>query len=203
MKKIILFTLLSVLLGNITFGSDISREKSSSLEKGITATILPQEKFLDIGNDLGKGGIIIPKDPLIAGLLSVQCPGLGQIYCRNYLRGVTYFAGEIGCFVLAAKLAGVETRQYIWSAINEETEEERTLTQEVTINKWDDLSGFERAGVTGLILGGIGLHVWNVIDAYNLAHEHNMRLGWIDNIDVQLGFKDSTPSVKFAVSTNF
>ncbi len=200
MKKFVLLAVAGMFLGSAVFGNETPSKEVSSSEKGITATILPQENLFVA---IEKRGIIIPKDPLIAGLLSVQCPGLGQIYCRRYLRGITYFAGEIGCFILSAKLVGLEARTYTWTAINEETGEDRTLTQEVNISKWDDLSGFERAGVVGLIFGGVGLHIWNVIDAYYLAQEHNLRLGWIENIDVQLGFKDNAPSIKLAVSTNF
>jgi TM2 domain-containing membrane protein YozV len=61
---------------------------------------------------------IVPKDPLIAGLLSAQCPGLGQIYCRKYLRGIAFLTTEIGCFVLSAALAGTESVEYSWNAVN-------------------------------------------------------------------------------------
>lgn len=147
--------------------------------------------------------VFVPKDPMIAGLLSVQLPGLGQIYCRRYLRGLTYLTSEIGCFVLAGTMAGLETQIYSWDAWNEETSEKRKLTQKVTISKWDELSGLERAGIVGLIFGGVGLHIWNVIDAYNLAQEHNQRLGWLDNIDVKLGFKESDPLLELAVFKKF
>ena len=200
MKKFVLLAVAGIFLGSVVLGNETPSKEASLSEKGITATTLPQENLFVA---IEKRGIIVPKDPLIAGLLSVQCPGLGQIYCRRYLRGITYFASEIGCFILSAKLAGVETCQYAWMAENEDTGEKRKLTQEISISKWDDLSGFERAGVVGLIFGGIGLHIWNVIDAYHLAKEHNIRLGWVENIDVQLGFKDNAPSIKLAVSKNF
>ena len=98
-------------------------------------------------------GVFIPKDPMIAGLLSVELPGLGQVYCRRYLRGITFFSSEIGCFVLAGTIIGFETKTYSWPATNETTGEKQ-LTQNVTISKWDDLSGVGRGAAVGLILGG-------------------------------------------------
>jgi TM2 domain-containing membrane protein YozV len=147
---------------------------------------------------------IVPKDPLIAGLLSAQCPGLGQIYCRKYLRGVGFLATEIGCFVLSAAVAGTESVEYSWDAVNEETGEERKITTKETISKWDELEGFERAAVKGLILAGVGMHIWGVIDAYHTAQTHNRQLlGWAKNVDVELGFKDNSPSLKVVATKSF
>lgn len=190
MRKIILFAV-GMFMGSFLFGQERGEMRDERWEI----------------RELGKEEFIVPKDPLIAGLLSVQYPGLGQIYCRRYLRGITYFASEIGCFLLATTMAGIETKEYSWRAIHkdEETGEVDTLdlTQRETIWKWDELSGLERTGVVGLILGGIGLHIWNVIDAYHLAQEHNQRLGWLNNIDVKLGFKDNDLSLELAVLKKF
>ena len=207
MRKIVFLIVANILSSSLLFGNETLQDRCNDVivslpsERGTTGINSPLTiAGLEV---MEKEGLVVPKDPLIAGLLSVQLPGLGQIYCRHYLRGITYLAGEIGCYILAAELVGLETHQYAWTARNEETGEERKLTQEITINKWNDLSGLERTGVVSLIIGGIGLHIWNVIDAYHLAQEHNIRLGWVENIDVQLGFKDSTPSLKFAVSKKF
>ena len=149
-----------------------------------------------------KKGPPILKDPLIAGLLSVQFPGLGQIYCQKYLRGLSYLSCEIGCFITAAAIAGYEVKEYKY-IVEDIAGNKFELTVNEEITKWDTLSGIEKTAVVSLIIGGIGLHIWNVMDAYHLAQRHNQRLGWIRNIDVQLGFEDETPTLKVAVSKKF
>ena len=184
MSKKIMFL---VAIGTIFWGSVISGND-------ISVDAVKPEK---------KAGVIVPKDPLIAGLLSTQCPGLGQIYCRRYLRAVAYLVGEMGCFVLASAIAGAETKEYSYTVTDEDGKEHK-LTRKETIDKWDELGGGERAGAVGLMLAGVGIYIWNVIDAYNLAHKYNEeRLGWIRDVDVQLGFKDNGPSLKLAVSNKF
>jgi hypothetical protein len=168
------------------------------------AVVSADEMMIEKGFELQRKAPVIPKDPMIAGLLSVQCPGLGQIYCRQYLRGTAYLVSEIGCFVTAAALAGVEVRGYSWAAINEESSEERTLATREMVSEWDDLSGLSRAGVVGFALTGVALHVWNALDAYHLAQDHNQQmLCWIRDIDVQLRFEEKELLVKVALSKKF
>lgn len=187
----------SLLASNILFGqTPPNLPDGSQVNPDLEKTIKTEAISLE------KKSIFIPKDPLIAGLLSAEFPGLGQIYCRRYLRGVTFVASELGCVILGCAIAGVETKQYSWTAVNEEGKE-KELTKKETISKWDDLSGLERAGVVGLFLGGVGLHIWNVIDAYNLAQEHNQKLSWIRDVDLQIGLKDDAPFLKLATSKKF
>jgi hypothetical protein len=168
------------------------------------AVVSADEMMIEKGFESQRKEPVIPKDPMIAGLLSVQCPGLGQIYCRQYLRGTAYLVSEIGCFVTAATLAGVEIREYSWAAINEGSSRERTLTTREIVDEWDDLSGLSRAGVVGFVLAGVALHVWNVIDAYDLAEDHNQQvLCWIRDIDVRLRFEEKELLVKVALSKKF
>ena len=44
-----------------------------------------------------------PRSPVIAGLLSGVMPGLGQFYCRQWVKG----AGYLGAFSVADYAAGV------------------------------------------------------------------------------------------------
>lgn len=193
MKKLILLGILGLLASNLLLAENTAPVTNPEMEKTLQAGL----------GSVEKKALIIPKDPLIAGLLSVEFPGLGQIYCRRYLRGMAFLSSEIGCFVLATALLGVETKEYSWKAVNEETSEIRELIQKVQINKWDDLSGLERAGVVGLFMGGIGLHIWNVIDAYNVAQDHNQKLCWIRDVDLQIGLKDEGPFLKLQTKKKF
>ncbi|MFA5032016.1 MAG: hypothetical protein WC614_03250 [bacterium] len=192
MKRKLFFMMVSVFFTGMLFG----QENSSTLSPEIEKTIKKEISYMD------RNPLFIPKDPLVAGLFSITCPGLGQIYCQKYLRGVTYFASEMGCFILASTLAGTKNVEYTWTATDENGEEKELTTTE-TINKWDELSGLERAGVVGLIMGGVGIHIWNIRDAYNLAQEHNQRLSWIGNVDLQLGFKNDNPGLKLETSKTF
>ena len=47
------------------------------------------------------------------------------------------------------------------------------------------------------------MYVWNVMDAYNLAQEHNQRFGWLNNVDVKLGFQENNPSLELALFKKF
>jgi hypothetical protein len=191
MKKGI-FLIMSIFFAGLLFGQETSSNVSPEIEKNIKKEI----------SSIGRNPFFIPKDPLVAGLFSITCPGLGQIYCQKYLRGTIFFASEMGCFILASTLAGTKNVEYTWTATNEDGEE-KELTKTETINKWDELSGLERAGVVGLIMGGIGIHIWNIMDAYHIAQEHNQRLSWIGNVDLQLGFKNDNPGLKLETSKTF
>ncbi|MDD5530842.1 MAG: hypothetical protein PHX21_12565 [bacterium] len=192
MKRKLFFMMVSIFVTGLLFG----QENSSTVSPEIEKTIKKEINYMD------RSPLFIPKDPLVAGLFSITCPGLGQIYCQRPMRGVTYFASEMGCFILASALAGTKNVEYTWTATDENGEEKELTTTE-TINKWDELSGLERAGVVGLIMGGVGIHIWNIMDAYHLAQDHNQRLSWLGNVDLQLGFKNDNPGLKLETSKTF
>ncbi|MBI4723227.1 MAG: hypothetical protein HY769_09605 [Candidatus Stahlbacteria bacterium] len=147
--------------------------------------------------------IIVPKDPIIAGLLSAQYTGLGQIYCRKYVRGITFFMSELGSFALASAIAGMGIKEYSYMVIDNNGEEHR-LTRYEIISKWDELSGISKTGVVSLVITGIGIHIWNVIDAYQIAYMYSWdRLSWIRAIDIQISYKYDSPLLKVAVSKDF
>ena len=65
-KNKLLFVAISVFYSGIVLGNE--------------SRILNEVGIAEITN---RQITIIPKDPLIAGLMSALSPGLGQIYCQN------------------------------------------------------------------------------------------------------------------------
>lgn len=45
-----------------------------------------------------------PKDPILAAILSVLMPGLGQFYCQQWMRGFLFLAGAFLLTILAGPL---------------------------------------------------------------------------------------------------
>ena len=204
-KNKLLFVVMSIFCSGMAFGENtINQNNPYQRQKSIGKELLLFDNEVGIDEILNRQITIIPKDPLIAGLMSILSPGLGQIYCQNYIRGLAFIGGEIGCFVLASKIAGVRIKEYTYMVVTDEDGREHKLTQKETISNWDDLAGVEKAGVVGLILSGIGVHIWNVIDAYYLAQKHNReQLGWLMKMDMQLGYRDNNHSIGIAVATSF
>ena len=126
------------------------------------------------------------KDPLIATYLSATVPGLGQFYTGHKKRGFMFFVGIVGSLGAAAafyepaelKLADYDSPDFGGNGDG--------LLSTSEVENWDDgdfedeaferLSTRRKAGaITGLVTG-VGLYIWNVIDARRSAHEHNRQL---------------------------
>ncbi len=56
-----------------------------------------------------------PKDPILAAILSVLFPGLGQFYCRRWGRGALFLVGSILTFALIPPLVFLI---WIWCAVD-------------------------------------------------------------------------------------
>ncbi|OGC43021.1 hypothetical protein A2Y85_03055 [candidate division WOR-3 bacterium RBG_13_43_14] len=101
-----------------------------------------------------KTKIIVPKDPVLSGLLAAQLPGVGHIYCRKWIKGAIFLVGTASLYGIANecnKRAGDD------SLSQEERDQNAAL-----------------AGVLGI--AGLTVHIWNVIDAINMAERYNRRL---------------------------
>jgi len=100
-----------------------------------------------------KTQLVVAKDPTLSGLLSAQFPGVGQMYCRAWLRGSIFLLGT-------AMLYGT-ANEYSQKAKDAPTQEEQ------------DENGAIAAGV---FITGLALHVWNVIDAVKTAERYNHKI---------------------------
>jgi hypothetical protein len=101
-----------------------------------------------------KREIIIPKDPILAGLLSAQLPGVGQMYCGQWIKGGFFLLSSVSLYGFANEFN---------EKANDETlsEEERKDNENIA---------------TVLVLSGLLVHAWNIFDAYKTAGVYNRRL---------------------------
>ncbi|MBI4722238.1 MAG: hypothetical protein HY769_04460 [Candidatus Stahlbacteria bacterium] len=211
-KSKLFFVGVSIFCSGMAFAEvTINRDDPYLREKSIGRELLLDSNKVETVGITDWQITIIPKDPLIAGLMSILSPGLGQIYCQKYVRGVAFLGGEIGCFVLASTIAGVRNKEYTY-IVTDEAGIDHKLTRSETISNWADLTELEKGCVVGLILSGVGVHIWNIIDAYYLAQKHNREhLGWLMNIDMQLGYgtsrpggdRETNPSLGIGITTSF
>ncbi|MFH0919364.1 MAG: DUF5683 domain-containing protein [Fibrobacterota bacterium] len=121
----------------------------------------------------------IPKDPLASAFFSATIPGSGQIYNKEYLRGVLTAAGFYTGFYVA---------QYMlirWETLNTDTfyiEEayDAYKVHQVTAPKPDDkqvgLPTEEKVILGTSVALAAGCWVWAVYDAYQGAKRYNQKL---------------------------
>ena len=106
--------------------------------------------------------------------LSTFMPGLGQAYAGNYTKATLFLTGELGTFALAGyniarALHYNEQRVFDTGFQDARTGEFLTYNQGRTRMK-------NHAFFSGLFLvTGIGLHIWNVLDAPKTAEAYNNR----------------------------
>lgn len=128
----------------------------------------------------------LPKDPVIAMYLSATVPGLGQIYTGDKKRGFLFMASIIGAF--GAAYASYEPAQlhladYDQTAFGGNSD---GLISTTEAKNWDDrkfedtaldrLSTGRKVGLATGAAVGVGLYIWNVLDARTRAHGHNRQL---------------------------
>ncbi|NLX47948.1 MAG: zinc-ribbon domain-containing protein [Euryarchaeota archaeon] len=87
------------------------------------------------------------KDPLIALILSILLPGVGQIYVGRVLRGLL--------ILLLVPLFSVFPAILMFAVVST-----------------GSVSGALMTGVV-LVIVSIALYIWQIVDAYRLAEEHN------------------------------
>ncbi len=101
-----------------------------------------------------KREIVIPKDPFLASLLSAQMPGVGQMYSGKWLKGCLFLVGTVGCYIIANSYSERATDP---------------LATDETMQKYERLSGV-------FLITGLGLHIFNIIDAHKTAKRHNIEM---------------------------
>ena len=115
--------------------------------------------------------IVIPKDPVVAALLAVQYPGLGQVYCGKYWRAAGIFVGEIVLVGAGITLRGEKKEKFTYAVIDSATGDSVYLEAEKTVitEKTDQQKMFGNA----LLISAVGIHIWQIFDAYHQANVHN------------------------------
>lgn len=132
------------------------------------------------------GKIELYKDPLVAAYLSGTIPGLGQAYVGHGKRGLAFLAGVIGAFGSAYACyepARLEMADYDLvtyggngDGVMNTNEVDNWQDNEYEDDAFGDLSTGRKVGTIAGVVVGAGLYIWNILDARNLAREHNREL---------------------------
>lgn len=154
--------------------------------------------------------IEIYKDPMIATYLSATMPGLGQFYAGKKLRGFMFLAsiatafGAANEFYEPAKLTLVDYDQTNYGG-NGDGLLNVTEVQNWEDNKFED-DGFDRlstgrkVGTISGVVAGVGLYIWNIIDARGQAHDHNQKLA---QRKIDLGLQAGPDRAGLALNLHF
>ncbi len=109
-----------------------------------------------------------------ASLLSASMPGLGQAYANSYIKATLFLSAEIGVFSLASYNIARALHYRNHDQFNTGFYDERTNT---FLDKDQVRSRMADHSIRGTVflITGIGLHVWNILDAANTAKAYNNR----------------------------
>ena len=133
-----------------------------------------------------KSKIELYKDPMIATYLSATMPGLGHFYVGKKLRGFMFLAG-----IATAVGAAVEFSDYTELHLVDYDKPNYGGNGDGVLNvneiqNWEDnkfendhfkdLSTGRKVGAISSAAVGLGLYIWNIIDARGQAHDHNRKL---------------------------
>ena len=126
---------------------------------------------------------LILKDPMIAGLMSASLPGLGQVYTGERKKGILFFISTVGAFGAAAgfihpadlDLEDYDRIEYGGNADGTMSVEELQNWEdnEYADDAFGDLSTGRQVGAITSLGVGVGLYIWNIIDARKSARKHN------------------------------
>lgn len=107
-----------------------------------------------------------PYIPALAGIASYFIPGLGQIYSGETGRGFAFMGGAFGSYMVAS--AGI-----MISALNAPNLHETQFDSYYTNgNRFWQITGAGLA--TAGITAALGIHIWNIVDAVQVAKVNNM-----------------------------
>lgn len=159
---------------------------------------------------LSNNKIELYKDPLIATYLSATLPGFGQFYVGKKMRGFMFLAGIASAFGAASAFyepANLELVDY--DNTNYGGNGDGLLSVD-EIKNWEDnkyegdafdnLSTERKIGTITSVAAGIGLYIWNIIDARSQAHDHNRKLA---QRKIDIGLQASPDRAGLALNYHF
>lgn len=114
------------------------------------------------------------RSTLKATILSATMPGLGQAYADNYLKATLFLSAEIGVFALASYNIARALHYRNHDTFGTGFYDERTSTFFTKEQIESRMSDHTIRGSLFLITG-IGLHIWNILDASKTAKAYNNR----------------------------
>jgi TM2 domain-containing membrane protein YozV len=148
----------------------------------------------------------MPKDPLASLFFSATFPGLGQIYNKEYTRGIVtgiaFWASFFGAEYLLNRWQQINTDTfYVQDYFNEE------IIHPIYVLKPDSLqvglpTGEKALLVTALITG-VGTYIYGLIDSYRGAKRFNRKLITIAPIKPSLYYSFGTSKSAAGIRLNF
>ena len=137
-------------------------------------------------------------------------PGLGQFYSGKKKRGFLFLTSIVGAFGSAYafyKPAELDLADYdkpefggngdgLLSVVEAQNWNDREYEGEA----FDRLSTTRKVGAITSVAAGIGLYIWNIIDARSPANNHNQRLA---QRRVNLGLQAGPDHAGLALNINF
>lgn len=128
--------------------------------------------------------LVIPKDPVLAAFFSIAVPGSGHMYTGKWVRGAVFmgsFATAVTVIGLGGSNLGLDIEDFDDPARGGNGDgkidfDEHKRWNERPYRDFSELSTTRKAVVIGGIGAAVGVYVWNVIDAYHVAKEHNRQI---------------------------
>lgn len=113
-------------------------------------------------------------DPGKAARLSTFMPGLGQAYAGNYTKATLFLTAELGTFALAGYNIA-RALHYNEQAVFETGFQDARTGEFLTYDQGRTRMK-NHAFLSGVLLAtGIGIHIWNILDAPTTAEAYNNR----------------------------
>lgn len=177
MKK---YLILLFIISQIIFHPQIFAAEESQYQKYITKLKKQDKSRNDINNPVyplyrAHSDQYYPtRSTSKATILSATMPGLGQAYADNYLKAVVFLSAEIGVFSLASyniarALHYKEHNEFRTGFFDEKSD------IFLDRNQIDSRIADHTLRGTLFLITGIGIHVWNILDASKTAENFNNR----------------------------
>jgi len=136
------------------------------------------------------------KDPGTAALISAVVPGGGQVYAGRPGKGVLFLASEIALFTASGFY--LDRAGYY----NAQSDRFRKFYDEYSESWLTYNEGYDKAREnttlgTVFLLSGLGVHLWNILDAANTAQNYNKRRSFGLNI------KPNSQGICLAINKRF
>ncbi|MBD3343856.1 MAG: hypothetical protein GF401_02190 [Chitinivibrionales bacterium] len=154
----------------------------------------------------------IPKDPLASAFFSASLPGTGQLYNREFFRGVitgsAFYTGLFTTYYMLSRWEKLNTDTFYVREYSE-TGDPTNIYHEATALKPDDEQGglpTEEKVILGAALTlAASSYVFGIIDAYQGAQRFNEKLTFsnADRFDIKLGADPIGKTVVAAATFKF
>lgn len=159
---------------------------------------------------VSKSKIELYKDPMIATYMSATMPGLGQFYVGKKMRGFMFLAGIATAIGAAAEFSNYTELHLVdydktnyggnGDGLLNVTEVQNWEDNKFENDHFEDLSTGRKVGAISSVAVGVGLYIWNIIDARGQAHDHNHKLA---QRKIDLGLQAGPDRAGLALNLHF